>query len=202
MKPVLLLVDLQNDFLRVGDLEPHPASIVAAAADLLNVCRTSAVPVVHVWSTVNRSGYNRMPLRWKNDDWMCLEDSAGHACPDSLRPHKKEPIMHKTFVSAFSTRELDLVSHDLRVDALMSAGAGAALAARRESLQAWWRIGVGEGLGPMRAFGWVLQNHAAELIDLLLDDIARPISYGRDEVARAIALIAAAAAQVEPGQHG
>ncbi len=38
MKPVLLLVDLQNDFLRVGDLEPHPGSIVAAAADLLNVC--------------------------------------------------------------------------------------------------------------------------------------------------------------------
>ncbi|PYL22834.1 MAG: hypothetical protein DMF37_11250, partial [Verrucomicrobia bacterium] len=63
MKPVLLLVDLQNDFLRAGDLDPHPASIVAAATDLLNTCRTGTVPVVHVWSTVNKSGDNRMPHR-------------------------------------------------------------------------------------------------------------------------------------------
>jgi nicotinamidase-related amidase len=53
MKPVLLLVDLQNDFLRAGDLEPHPAGVVAAAAGLLNACRTGAVPVVHVNAYVN-----------------------------------------------------------------------------------------------------------------------------------------------------
>jgi len=40
MKPVPLLVDLHNDFLRPGDLEPHPASVIAAAANLLNACRT------------------------------------------------------------------------------------------------------------------------------------------------------------------
>jgi nicotinamidase-related amidase len=56
MKPVLLLVDLQNDFLRAGDLEPHPASIAAAATDLLKACRMGAVPVVHIWSTVNKAG--------------------------------------------------------------------------------------------------------------------------------------------------
>lgn len=71
MKPVLLLVDLQNDFLRVGDLEPHPGSIVAAAANLLKVCRTSAVPVIHVWSTINKSGANRMPHRKKNARFGC-----------------------------------------------------------------------------------------------------------------------------------
>ena len=300
MKPVLLLVDLQNDFLRVGDLEPHPASIVAAAADLLNVCRTSAVPVVHVWSTVNRSGDNRMPHRRKNDDWMCLEDSAGHACPDSLRPHKKEPIIHKTFFSAFSTRELDLVLHDLRVDALMIAGvhlhacvrataldayakgyrvvviedsvasndpvhatitkrylqdrsmifrssaqlvsaiaggaakleellageeseivthsspqhcerawrlaAGkksdvdAAVAASRKAFDNWRQVRVDERLRLLQAFGWQLQKHEAELVDLLVDDIGKPIRYARGEVARAIALIDAAAAQIEPGE--
>jgi nicotinamidase-related amidase len=139
MKPVLLLVDLQNDFLRVGDLEPHPGSIVAAAADLLNVCRTSAVPVIHVWSTVNKSGDNRMPHRKKNDDWMCLEDSVGHACPDSLRPHKKEPIIHKTFFSAFSTRQLDLVLHDLRADALMIAGVHLHACVRATALDAYAR---------------------------------------------------------------
>jgi acyl-CoA reductase-like NAD-dependent aldehyde dehydrogenase/nicotinamidase-related amidase len=300
MKPVLLLVDLQNDFLRVGDLEPRPASIVAAAADLLNVCRTSAVPVVHVWSTVNKSGDNRMPHRKKNDDWMCLEDSAGHACPDSLRPHKKEAIIHKTFFSAFSTRQLDLVLHDLRADALMIAGvhlhacvrataldayakgyrvvviedsvasndpvhatitkrylqdrsmifrssaelasaiAGgaakleelladkepevvahsspqncerrwrlasgrksdidAAVAASRKAFQDWRRVRVDDRLRLLQAFGDQLLKHEAELVGLLVDDIGKPIRYARDEVARASALIDAAAAQIEPGQ--
>src|SRR5438874_881143 len=300
MKPVLLLVDLQNDFLRVGDLEPHPGSIVAAAADLLNVCRTSAVPVIHVWSTVNKSGDNRMPHRKKNDDWMCLEGSAGHACPDSLRPHKKEPIIHKTFFSAFSTRQLDLVLHDLRADALMIAGVhlhacvrataldayargysvivvedstasndplhaaitkrylqkrsvifrssdeivwaiaegaaelgelfidkepevvthsspqncertwrvasgrksdiDAAVAASRKAFQDWRRVRVDERLRLLQAFGCQLQKHEAKLVDLLVDDIGKPIRYAREEVARASALIDAAAAQIEPGQ--
>jgi acyl-CoA reductase-like NAD-dependent aldehyde dehydrogenase/nicotinamidase-related amidase len=300
MKPVLLLVDLQNDFLRVGDLEPHPASIVAAAADLLNVCRNSAVPVIHVWSTVNKSGTNRMPHRKKNDDWICLEDSAGHACPDSLRPHKKEPIIHKTFFSAFSTRHLDLILRDLKADALMIAGvhlhacvrataldayakgysvivvedstasndplhaaitkrylqersmifrssdeiswaittaaaklgelfidkepevvthsspqncertwrlaAGrksdidAAVAASRKVFGDWRRVRVDDRLRLLQAFGGQLLKHEAELVDLLVDDIGKPIRYARDEVARAIALIGAAAKQVEPEQ--
>ena len=300
MKPVLLLVDLQNDFLRVGDLEPHPGSIVAATADLLNVCRTSAVPIIHVWSTVNKSGDNRMPHRKKNDDWTCLEDSAGHACPDSLRPHKKEPIIDKTFFSAFSTRQLDLVLHDLRADALIIAGVhlhacvrataldayargysvivvedstasndplhaaitkrylqersvifrssdeiaraiaegvaklgelfidkepevvthsspqncehiwqlavarksdiDATVTASRKTFQDWRRVRVDERLGLLQAFGSQLQKHEAELVDLLVDDLGKPIRYARDEMARAIALINAAARQLEPGQ--
>jgi acyl-CoA reductase-like NAD-dependent aldehyde dehydrogenase/nicotinamidase-related amidase len=300
MKSVLLLVDFQNDFLRVGDLEPHPAGIVAAAANLLNGCRNNAVPIIHVWSTVSKSGDNRMPHRKKNDDWMCLENSAGHACPDSLRPHKKEVIIQKIFFSAFSTNQLDLVLQELKADVLIIAGvhlhacvrataldayakgygvvvvedsvasndpvhatitkrylqnrsvifrssaelasaiaegtakleelladeesevvthsspqncerrwrlaAGkqsdvdAAIAAARKVFQDWRRVRVDERLRLLQAFGCQLQKHEAELIDLLVDDIGKPIRYARDEVARAIALIDAAAAQVEPGQ--
>jgi acyl-CoA reductase-like NAD-dependent aldehyde dehydrogenase/nicotinamidase-related amidase len=300
MKPVLLLVDLQNDFLRAGDLEPHPASIVAAAANLLNTCRTGAVPVVHVWSTVNKSGDNRMPHRKKNGDWMCLEGSAGHACPDVLRPHKKETIIHKIFFSAFSTGQLDSVLHELNADALIIAGVhlhacvrataldayakgysvvvvedstasndpvhaaitkrylqersvifrssgeisaaiaaggsklgellvdkepevvthsspqncerrwrltggqksdiAAAVAAAREIFEYWRRVRVDERLRLLQAFGCQLQQHESVLVDLLIEDIGKPVRYARDEVARAIALIGAAAKQIEPKQ--
>ncbi len=300
MKPVLLLVDLQNDFLRAGDLEPHPASIAAAAADLLNTCRTGAVPVVHVWSTVNKSGHNRMPHRKKNGDWMCLEGSAGHACPDVLRPHKKETVIHKIFFSAFSTGQLDSVLHELDADALIIAGvhlhacvrataldayakgysvvvvedstasndpvhaaitkrylqersvifrssgeisaaiaAGVAklgellvdtepgvvthsspqkcerrwrlaagrksdiadaVAAGREIFEYWRRVRVDERLRLLQAFGCQLQQHGSVLVDLLVEDIGKPVRYARDEVARAIALIGAAAKQIEPKQ--
>jgi alpha-ketoglutaric semialdehyde dehydrogenase len=300
MKPVLLLVDLQNDFLRAGDLEPHPASIAAAAADLLKTCRTGAIPVVHVWSTVNKSGDNRMPHRKKNGDWMCLEGSAGHACPDVLRPHKKETIIHKIFFSAFSTGQLDSVLHELNADALIIVGVhlhacvrataldayakgysvvvvedstasndpvhaaitkrylqersvifrssgeisaaiaaggsklgdllvdkepevithsspqncerrwrltagrksdiAAAVATAREIFEYWRRVRVDERLRLLQAFGCQLQRHESVLVDLLVEDIGKPVRYARDEVARAIALIGAAAKQIEPKQ--
>jgi acyl-CoA reductase-like NAD-dependent aldehyde dehydrogenase/nicotinamidase-related amidase len=300
MKPVLLLVDLQNDFLRAGDLEPHPASIAAAAADLLKTCRTGAIPVVHVWSTVNKSGDNRMPHRKKNGDWMCLEGSAGHACPDVLRPQKKETIIHKIFFSAFSTGQLDSVLHELNADTLIIAGVhlhacvrataldayakgysvvvaedstasndpvhaaiskrylqersvifrssdeisaaiaagaaklgellvdtepgvvthsspqnrqrrwrlaagrksdiAAAVAAARTVLEEWRGVHVDERLRLLQSFGHLLQQHQDQLVDLLIEDIGKPIRYARDEVARATALIDAAAKQIDPKQ--
>jgi len=102
-KPVLLLVDLQNDFLRRPDLEPHPEGVVAAAANLLAACRAAAVPVVHIWSTVSPGTDNRMPHRKMRDEWMCVEGTAGHACPETLRPRKAETIVHKSFFSGFSS---------------------------------------------------------------------------------------------------
>src|SRR5205814_8607729 len=75
-----------------------------------------------------------------------------------------------------------------------------AVAESRKSFQDWRRVRVDERLRFLQAFGCQLHRHEAELIDLLVDDIAKPIRYARDEVARAIALIDAAAAQVEPGQ--
>ena len=52
----------------------------------------------------------------------------------------------------------------------------------------------------LQAFGRQLQQHEAELVDLLVEDIGKPIRYARDEVARAIALIDAAAKQIDPKQ--
>jgi alpha-ketoglutaric semialdehyde dehydrogenase len=298
MKPILLLVDLQNDFLRAGSLEPHPAGVVAAAADLLNACRARAVPVVHVRTTVNKSVDNRITHWKKNDDRMCLEGSAGHACPDSLQPHKKETIIHKTFFSAFSTGQLDLVLHELKADALIITGvhlhacvrataldayskgyrvvivedstttndpihaaitkrylqersvifrsSGEILAAigvspakvgellvdkepktvthtspqnfertwkvtvsrksdidpviatARKTFQQWQRVRVDERVGLLQEFGRKLEQQKDQLVDLLVDDIGKPVRYARNEVSRALALIDAAAKRVEP----
>jgi acyl-CoA reductase-like NAD-dependent aldehyde dehydrogenase len=241
-----------------------------------------------------------MPHRKKNGDWMCLEGSAGHACPDVLRPHKKETIIHKIFFSAFSTEQLDSVLHKLNADTLIIAGvhlhacvrataldayakgysvvvvedsagsndpvhaaiskrylqersvifrssdeisaaiaAGAAklgkllvdtesgvvthsspqnrerrwrlaagrksditaaVAVARETFEYWRRVGVDERLRLLQAFGRQLQQHESALVNLLVEDIGKPIRYARDEVARAIALIDAAAKQIDPKQ--
>jgi acyl-CoA reductase-like NAD-dependent aldehyde dehydrogenase/nicotinamidase-related amidase len=137
VKPILLLVDLQNDFLHGGKLEPHGAAVVSAATDLLNSWRAAGLPVIHVWSTVKKSADNRMPHWKKNDHHACLEGSAGHACPESLRPRKPETIIDKVFFSAFSTGQLEAVLRELKADAVIIAGVHLHACVRATALDAY-----------------------------------------------------------------
>src|SRR5207248_9203097 len=110
-------------------------------------CRAGAVPVVHVWTTVNKSIDNRMPHRKKSDEWACLEGSEGHACPYSLEPHKKETIIHKRFFSAFSAGHLDLVLQELEADVLVLAGLQLHACIRATALDAYakgYRVVIAE----------------------------------------------------------
>lgn len=111
MNPVLLLVDLQEDFLSAPGLEPCRDRIVERAAVLLRSCRDSAIPVIHVRTTVSREDDQRMP-RWKRADrWICEAGTPGHAPPELLWALDGEPVIDKTFYSGFSNpllaRELD-----------------------------------------------------------------------------------------------
>jgi acyl-CoA reductase-like NAD-dependent aldehyde dehydrogenase/nicotinamidase-related amidase len=137
VKPALLLVDLQNDFLRMPGLEPHPAGVIAAAARLLATCRSADVPVVHVWSTVSREADNRMAHRKIRDEWTCVEGTVGHACPDDLRPRKAETIIHKSFFSGFSTGQLEPVLRAVEADLLIIAGVHLHACVRATALDAY-----------------------------------------------------------------
>lgn len=142
MKPVLLLVDLQNDFLRRFEVEPHPDGVVVAAANVLGACRSAAVPVVHVWSTVSRGTDNRMPHRKMRDEWSCVEGTMGHGCPEILRPRKAETIVHKRFFSAFSSGQLESVLHALGADLVITVGLHLHACIRATALDAY-----GKGFG-------------------------------------------------------
>ena len=63
MKPALLLVDLQNDYLATPDLQPCADILIAQSAALLARCRQSEIPVIHVWTTVHRQDDRRLPNR-------------------------------------------------------------------------------------------------------------------------------------------
>jgi alpha-ketoglutaric semialdehyde dehydrogenase len=122
MRPLLLLVDLQRDYLQSPRLEPAAGPVVERAATLLRVCREERVPVVHAWTTVSRSDDRRMP-HWKRDNrWLCEEGTPGHEPPPELRPEEGERVLHKTFFSAFESGKLDAVLREARADLLLVAG--------------------------------------------------------------------------------
>ncbi len=122
MKPLLLLVDLQNDFLAGQGLEPAAGDVIERATRLLSGARALGMTVVHAMTTVDRARDDRMP-HWKAlDRWKCVAGTEGHEPPVSLQPGRAERIVHKTHFSAFSTGELDRILSAVAPDTLIVAG--------------------------------------------------------------------------------
>jgi len=162
MKPLLLLVDLQEDYLATPGLEPSAGSVVRAAQRLLEGCRERGVAVVHLWTTVTR-GQNgerdeRMPHWRAQDRWHCVAGTPGHAPPNELAPQEGEAIVHKTGFSGFTRPELpDLIAKG-GYDTLIVAGVHlhacvreAVLGAYERGLEVWVADGATGSDDPVHA---------------------------------------------------
>jgi acyl-CoA reductase-like NAD-dependent aldehyde dehydrogenase/nicotinamidase-related amidase len=119
MKPLLILVDLQQDYLKSPQLDPAAGSVVDGAAALLAQARAEGIPVLHVWTTVTREPDNRM-AHWKREGlWQCEAGTEGHAPPAALAPRQGEQIIHK---SGFSTPDIAAFVQGLGRDTIIVAG--------------------------------------------------------------------------------
>ena len=122
MKPVLLLVDLQGDFLAAPELYPPADTVVARAARLLDGCRNRRFPVIHIWTTNRRGKDRRLPHLERADRWICVAGTNGHETPAALQPREGENIVHKTGFNAFASAELDSTLRRLNCDTVIIAG--------------------------------------------------------------------------------
>ncbi|MBP7148902.1 MAG: aldehyde dehydrogenase family protein [Acidobacteria bacterium] len=139
MKPALVLVDLQHDFLRSPALEPPASAVIGRAAALLRGCRSRGIPVIHVCITIRTDDDRRMP-HWKRDGtWLCVAGTPGHEPPASLAPLATEPVVHKTSFSAFAAPEMDRLLTSLGIDALWVAGVHLHGCVRATALDAYQR---------------------------------------------------------------
>lgn len=122
MRPLLLFVDLQNDFLSAAGLEPQAAEVVRKAARLLAGARARGVPVLHVHTSVDPERDDRMP-HWKAlSRWRCVRGTPGEAAPAHLLPAAGEAVVEKAFFSAFSSQRLEPALAASGADTLFVAG--------------------------------------------------------------------------------
>lgn len=122
MIPALILVDMQLDFLTRPGLSPASDVIVTRAAELLENCRKSGVPVIHVHTVVNTDSSNAMP-HWKQKGVKaCIKGTPGCSAPEALVPLKGEPVFTKQFFSAFRDGSLENTLNDLNVTVIIAAG--------------------------------------------------------------------------------
>ena len=67
MKPALLLIDLQQDFLARKPLSPPATSVVQKTGILLEKIRSLDIPVLHVQTIVRPDGSDQM-VHWHQKD--------------------------------------------------------------------------------------------------------------------------------------
>jgi nicotinamidase-related amidase len=134
MKPLLLLVDLQQDYLSSPGLDPDPGKVVQNARMLLAFCREHGIPVGHVWTTVSRNPDNRMQ-HWKRANvWRCEQGTPGHEPPATLAPVAGEEIIHKT---GFTAPDIAALARERAVDTIIIAGVKTHACVRQVALDAW-----------------------------------------------------------------
>jgi alpha-ketoglutaric semialdehyde dehydrogenase len=147
MKPALLLVDLQNDYLATPELHPPAVDLIQQAAALLERCRQSEIPIIHIWTTVHRDDDRRLP-HWREENrWQCEAGTSGHATPDSLRPRPDEVVIHKSGFNAFADGSLDAALKCMGCDAVILAGLHLHTCVRiaaMECLERGYRVRVAE----------------------------------------------------------
>jgi acyl-CoA reductase-like NAD-dependent aldehyde dehydrogenase/nicotinamidase-related amidase len=122
MKPALLLIDLQDDYLKSPGIQPTAGALVARAAALLDGCRRRRIPVIHIWTTTRPENDRRLPHWKQNNRWLCVAGAAGHEPPAELRPLDGEMIVHKPAFNAFADGELERVLGQLNCDSVILTG--------------------------------------------------------------------------------
>jgi len=125
-KPALLIIDMQNDFVRDGaSLKVSDAGrIIGKIQSVLDVFRRKRLPVFHVLRIHRSDGsdvevfrsdlFKKMPF--------AVEGTKGAGIITELEPREGEYIIRKTRMSAFMHTELDLVLRTLGVDTLLITG--------------------------------------------------------------------------------
>jgi acyl-CoA reductase-like NAD-dependent aldehyde dehydrogenase/nicotinamidase-related amidase len=139
MKPALLLVDLQNDFLDRQGLVPDRETVVAGAATLLYRFRRAGWPVLHIRMSVRSDGFGRMPHWIENGIWSCVVGTLGASPPPGLEARDGEPVFSKRFYSAFEDIGVSSALAGAGVDTVVVAGLYTHACVRATALDAYAR---------------------------------------------------------------
>jgi acyl-CoA reductase-like NAD-dependent aldehyde dehydrogenase/nicotinamidase-related amidase len=101
MKPLLVLVDFQEDFLSSPSLQPCAARLVRMTGRWLNFCRKQGIAVAHVRTAVREDLSDAM-AHWRREGVLrCVPGSAGHACPVALAAFPGERVFFKAAFSPY-----------------------------------------------------------------------------------------------------
>ncbi len=125
-KSALLIIDMQNDFVREGaPLRVRDAeSIVGRVQQVLGAFRRSRLPVFHILRVHRPDGSDVEIFRRDifRQTPFAVEETMGAQVISDLEPVPGEYLIRKTRMSAFMQTELDLMLRTLSVDTVFVTG--------------------------------------------------------------------------------
>jgi nicotinamidase-related amidase len=126
MRPALLLIDMQNDFVRDGKpLRVAGAdAIIPKVRSLLALFRRRRLPVIHVLRVHRPDGSDVEIMRQEifRRTPFAVEGTEGADVIDELAPVRGECTIRKIRMSAFLGTDLDLLLRSIGVDTVVVAG--------------------------------------------------------------------------------
>lgn len=139
MKPVLLLIDLQHDFLTGDGRRPTEPRLVRRVSRLLRFARAAGVPVTHV-RTAYREDLRDATLHMRDRRIrLCIEGTPGAEFFPSVRPAPGEKTVVKKRYSAFFGTDLEKHLDRLDADTLILAGVNTHACVRQTAVDAYQR---------------------------------------------------------------
>ncbi len=145
MSPVLILIDLQQDYLQSSSLTPPPGELIQQTTKLLTGCRRIGIPIIHVWTTINQDEDNRMRHWREQNKWLCRAGTNGHQPPAALCPLDGELVIEKSAFSAFHHTNLETELKQLKPVLLILAGLhvhGCIRATAMDAYQKGYMVGI------------------------------------------------------------
>src|SRR5262245_35302873 len=136
MPPVLLVVDVQNEFLEDPRLDPPAATLLPRLSALLRACRDRGVPIVHAQYITEPDGRGLKVHHVAERRQCCARGTPGAAPPAALAPRSSETLITKHTYSAFSTAELRENLNRLAADTIVIVGLYAHNCVRQTALDA------------------------------------------------------------------
>ena len=139
MKPLLLLVDLQEEFLSRPGLVPHRHEVTARAAALLAWFRSSGLPVAHAALVLRREPDRRMAHWVDAGRWSCLEGAPGAAFAPPAAPIPGERVLTKSVFTPWIEHDPHRLLHETGADRLLIAGVHLHACVRTAAIDAYQR---------------------------------------------------------------
>jgi len=126
MKPALLIIDMQNDFVRPEGAMPVPGAeaIIGSVRKVLEAFRSRHLPVFHVVRVHRRDGSDVEITRRERfrTEPFAVRGTRGAEIIDELAPQDGEYLIPKVRMSAFLFTDLDQLLRALGVDTLVVVG--------------------------------------------------------------------------------
>jgi nicotinamidase-related amidase len=125
MRTVLLVVDMQNDFIHFENSPvyvPPAKKIIPKIVKLLTACRKKKIPIIYAITSHKRDRSDWALLDKKYNRAYCIRNTSGAKLIPEINPQEKEYIVKKRRYSAFYKTRLERLLRRLKVKRLIVCG--------------------------------------------------------------------------------